>query len=320
MRPIFFQPFILSSFFVLLFSCTNNSQDKSSAAKTPDGSAVQPNPQDTAALKKQLQEIASGFDGEIGVAVLDLQNGTMVTLNEGKHFPMQSVFKFPLAIAVMDQVDKGKLSLDQKITLTKKDLLQDTYSPLRDKYEGQNASVSIKEILGYTVSHSDNNGCDMLFRLLGGPQQVNNYIHSIGIKDISIVATEEEMHKEWNVQFTNWCTPVAMTSLLKTFYQGNVLSKASHDTLLKIMEETTTGAKRIKALLPEGTVFAHKTGTSDTKDGVTAAINDVGIVTLPDGRHFAITVFASNSKATTENIEAVVAKVGKAAWDSFLIN
>jgi beta-lactamase class A len=317
MRPTFFQTLVLSSFFVLLFSCNNNGQEKSSAVKTEDSTTVQSKQQDTAALKKQLQEIASSFDGEIGVAVLDLQNGTMITLNEDKHFPMQSVFKFPLAMAVMDQVDKGKLSLDQKITLTKKDLLQDTYSPLRDKYQGQNASVSIKEILGYTVSHSDNNGCDLLFRLLGGPQQVHNYIHSIGIKDISIVATEEDMHKEWSIQFTNWCTPVAMTNQLKTFYQGNILSKASHDTLLKIMEETTTGAKRIKSLLPQGTIVAHKTGTSDTKDGVTAAINDVGIVTLPDGRHFAITVFASNSKATTENIEAVVAKVGKAAWDSF---
>ncbi len=317
MRPAFFQTLVLSSFFVLLFSCNNNSQNRSATAKIPGSSAIKPKQQDTAALKKQLQEIASGFDGTIGVAVLDLQNGTMVTLNEDNHFPMQSVFKFPLAIAVMDQVDKGKLSLDQKITLNQKDLLPDTYSPLRDKYQGKNASVSIKEILGYTVSHSDNNGCDVLFRLLGGPQQVNNYIHSIGIKDIAIVATEEEMHKEWNVQFTNWCTPVAMTNLLKTFYQGSALSKTSHDTLLKIMEETTTGAKRIKALFPEGTVFAHKTGTSDTKDGVTAAINDVGIATLPDGRHFAITVFASNSKATTENIEAVVAKVGKAAWDSF---
>jgi beta-lactamase class A len=317
MRPIFFQTLLLSSFFILLFSCNNNGQERSPAAKTTDSTVIHPKHQDTVGLKKQLQEIASEFDGEIGVAVLDLQNGTMVTLNEDKHFPMQSVFKFPLAVAVMDQVDKGKLSLDQKITLTKKDLLLDTYSPLRDKYEGQNASVSIKEILGYTVSHSDNNGCDILFRLLGGPQQVHNYIHSIGIKDIAIVATEEGMHKEWNVQFTNWCTPVAMTDLLKTFYQGNVLSKASHDTLLKIMEETTTGPKRIKNLFPQGTIVAHKTGTSDTKDGVTAAINDVGIVTLPDGRHFAITVFASNSKATTENIEAVVAKIGKAAWDSF---
>ena len=319
MQHKLFQTLLLSSFSVLLFSCNNNEQGKQTIVETKGSGTLQPKQQDTATLKKQWQEITSTFDGVVGIAVLDLQNGTMVTMNEDKHFPMQSVFKYPLAMAIMDQIDKGKLSLHQKIHLTKRDLLPDTYSPIRDKYENEKDPVlTLKEILSYTVSRSDNNGCDLMFRLLGGPKNVDDYIHSIGIKDISIVATEEDMHKEWNVQFTNWCTPVAMTNLLKTFYQGNVLSKPSHDTLLKIMEETSTGVNRLKALLPKGTIIAHKTGTSDTKDGVTAAINDVGIITLPDGRHFAITVYASNSKWPTEKIEEVVAKVGKAAWESFV--
>lgn len=318
MQPTFIKTLLLSSFSVLLFSCNNSKQEKQTTAETKGSPTTQVKQQDTATLQKQWREIASSFDGTIGVAVLDLQNETTVTFNGDKHFPMQSVFKFPLAMAIMDQIDKGKLKLDQKITLTKRDLWPDTYSPIRDKYGKEKDPVlTLKEILSYTVSQSDNNGCDLMFRLLGGPKQVNDYIHSIGIKDISIVATEEDMHKEWKIQFDNWCTPIAMTDLLKTFYQGNVLSKQSHDTLLKIMEETTTGVNRLKAQLPKGTIIAHKTGTSGTQNGVTAAINDVGIITLPDGRHFAITVYVTNSKWPTEKIEEVVAKVGKAAWDSF---
>ena len=60
---------------------------------------------------------------------------------------------------------------------------------------------------------------------------------------------------------------------------------------------------------------AHKTGTSRTVDGVTAATNDVGLVTLPNGRHLAISVFVPDSGANDAVREEVIAKVAKAAWD-----
>jgi beta-lactamase class A len=298
----------------LIFSCNSSSTEKKLAA---DSSSKTKHTVDTAALSKQIQTIASSIDGNTGVAILDLKNGTTVNWNGDKHFPMQSVFKFPLALAILDQVDKGKLSLDQMEPLTAADRIKNTWSPLRDKYEGKNDKVSIREILSFTVSQSDNNGCDLLFRLLGGPKSVNDHIHSIGINDINIVATEADMHKEWNVQYNNWSTPVAMTQLLKRFYQDPILSRSSHDTLWNMMVATTTGPKRIKGLLPEGTIVPHKTGTSDTKDGLTGAINDAGIIMLPDGRPLIITIFVSNSKAGSDKMETVIAQIAKAAWDSF---
>ena len=83
------------------------------------------------------------------------------------------------------------------------------------------------------------------------------------------------------------------------------------------MTETTTGLKRIKGLLPDGTVVVHKTGTSSTVNGVMAATNDVGLVTLPNGRHIAIAVFVSDSPANDVIREEVIAKVAKAAWDKW---
>lgn len=301
----------------IIISCNSN-QDKNSKPAAAQDSLVSFNTlMDTVKLYRQVKDIASGIDGTIGVAVLNFKTQQVFSFNGQEHFPMQSVFKFPLAVAVMDQVDKGKISLDQKIQLTKRDLLPDTYSPLRDQYQNKNASVTLKEILSATVSHSDNNGCDLMFRLLGGTKMVNDYIKNTGIEGMNIVATEEEMHKAWDVQFDNWSTPVAMTELLTKFYRANILSPSSHDTLWQIMTETTTGPKRLKALLPQGTIIGHKTGTSDTKNGLTAAVNDVGIVILPNGNAFAIAVFVSNSRNPVEKMEEAIAKIGKAAWDSF---
>jgi beta-lactamase class A len=268
------------------------------------------------AIRKKVNQIAQRAQGHVGVAVISLEKGDTITLNGNDHFPMQSTFKAPLALAVLDQVDKGKLSLDQIIHIPKEELWP-TWSPIRKKFP-EGTDLKLSEVLGYTVSQSDNIGCDLLFRLVGGPAYVNQYIHSLGIDSIAIVATEKEMAKEWDVQYTNWCTPWAMLELLKGIHENKYLSPSSNDFMLKIMKETTTCPNRIRGLLPKEAEVAHKTGTSDTNAaGITAATNDAGIVTLPDGKHYAIVVFVSDTKADEATREGVIAKITRLFWDGF---
>lgn len=270
-------------------------------------------------LKTKLAEISTKVDGNVGVSVISLESGDTLSLKGDDRFPMQSVYKFPLAIAVLDQVDKEVLSLNQKIFLKEMELLPNTWSPLREKYPDGNVNITLDELLNYTVSVSDNNGCDILFRLLGGPAKVNEYFHGRGNLDISIVATEEEMHKDWAVQFTNWSTPNEMGNLLTQFYKGKILSKKSTNYLKKIMIKTSTGPKRIKGLLPRGTIVAHKTGSSGrNEEGMIGALNDVGIVTLPNGKHFAVAVFISNTKTDEAICESVIAEIAKTVWDWYV--
>ena len=272
-----------------------------------------------ALLRQKINQIAQTAKGKVGVAVLGLEDKDTLTYNGYSHMPMQSVFKFPLALAILDQVDKGKFTLSQKIHLTKKDMVPNTMSPLKDKYPNGNVDIPLSEILEYTVAKSDNNGCDVLFRLIGGPKKVDQYIHSLGVKGISIVATEEAMHQNWNTQFTNWCEPVALTQLLEVIYQGKHLSKSSKDFLKTLMTKTTTGLNRIKGMLPKETIVTHKTGTSDTNDkGVTAATNDAGIVTLPNGKHFAIVVLVTNSPEKEAVREGIIARITKTVWDYYV--
>ncbi len=269
-------------------------------------------------LYTKISQIVQPFQGKVGVAVMGLHSKDTLTFNGNRHFPMQSVYKFPLAMAVLNQVDKGKLSLDQKIRVTKKDLLPDTWSPLREKHPNGNIDVPLRELLSYTVSQSDNNGCDILFRLLGGTKKVDTYVHSLGVKPIAIVATEEEMHRAWEVQFTNWSEPMAMVQLLQLFYQGKVLSQSSRDFLWKIMTETTTGPNRLKGQLPKEVIVGHKTGSSGTNaKGIADATNDVGIVVLPNGKAFAITVFVADSPAPEATRDQVIADISKVVYDYY---
>ncbi|PWV44870.1 class A beta-lactamase, subclass A2 [Chitinophaga sp. S165] len=266
--------------------------------------------------RNKVYEIAGAAQGHVGMAMLSLEDGDTMTLNGNDRFPMQSVFKFPLAIAVLDQVDKGKLALDEVIHIRKEDLMPKTWSPIRDKFP-EGTDMKLRDILAYTVSQSDNNGCDLLFRLVGGTEYVNKYIHGLGIDSIAIKATEKQMGQAWDVQYTNWSSPVAMLGLLQKVYAGRYLSKTSNDFLLKVLRETTTCPNRMRGLLPKDAVVAHKTGTSGTSAaGITAATNDVGIVTLPNGKHYAIAVFVSNSKADEATRDAIVAQLTHLFWNT----
>jgi len=271
-----------------------------------------------AKLKSEIETISKQAKGIVGVGVMDLKTQETLLINQDHKFPMQSTFKFPLAIAVLDLVDKGKYKLDQKIHVTKTQLDPETHSPMRDKRPNQDFDITLAELLSYSVSESDNNACDILFELAGGTKKVNDYIHSLGVKDIAIVATEKEMKAGWDVQYTNYARPSAYLQLLQIAYERKKLSKASHDFLWKTLVEGPTGLKRIKGQLPKGTEVAHKTGTSGTSDkGIAAATNDVGIVKLPDGKDIAVVVFVSDAAADIETRELVIAQIAKAIWDYY---
>jgi beta-lactamase class A len=269
-------------------------------------------------LKQKIGQIIKQQKADIGVAVYAFESNDTLSINGNKHFPMQSVFKFHIALAVLNKVDKGFLALNQEIFIRKGDLLPVIWSPLREDYPNGNIKLPLSKILNYTVSKSDNNGCDILLKLLGGTKTVQRYIDSIGIKNFSIQANEEDMSKSWDVQFTNWTTPLSSIEVLKKFYERKILSEKSFEFLWKQMKETITGVNRIKGKLPKETIVAHKPGTSGINEqGMYAAVNDIGIVTLPDGKHFAISVFISNAKQGIESNEKIIADIAKVTWDYF---
>lgn len=269
--------------------------------------------------RPKIDSIAQHARGRIGVAVIDLASGDTLSVRGNERFPMQSVYKFPLALAALDRVDRGAMKLSTPVHVAKKDLLPDTWSPLRDRYPQGDVDLPLDTLLQYTVAQSDNNGCDRLFRLLGGTRRVEKYVRGLGLRDIAIVATEEEMHRAWNVQYRNWCTPRMMARLLERFRKGNVVSHASTEYLWGVMAGTMTGTKRLKGRLPDGTIVAHKTGSSGTNEkGIAAATNDVGIIVLPDGREAAVVVLVSDSDAAEAARDAVIASIARAVWDALV--
>ena len=230
---------------------------------------------------------------------------------------MQSVFKLPLAMTVLDAVDRGALQLDQPVRVTPADFVSERqHSPIRDR-NSEGVTLPLEDLLRAAASGSDGTAADVLLGLVGGPDAVTAYVRSLGVDGLTVAVTEKDMGRNPEVQYQNWATPLGAVAVLRALDEGRGLSSENRQHLLRLLTGTPTGPNRIRGRLPEGTPVAHKTGSSRTVDGVTAATNDVGIITLPDGRRIALAVFVSGSSADDATRERVIADVARAAYDTW---
>ena len=267
-------------------------------------------------LENEWKGIAAEAKGRVGAAALVMETGEKASMNGEGHFPTQSVYKLPISMAVMQRVDQGKISLDAMVNVGPEDLVpMSKGSPIRDKFP-HGTKMTMRELIRAMLVESDGTASDVLMKAAGGPAAVTEYLRSVGVKDWVVANSEKDM--DWKTQYDDWCTPKAAVELLVRL-EGRAgaggLSDAARELILGFMRESKIGANRIRKLLPAGTVIADKTGTSGTRDGITAATNDIGVVTMKDGRHLVVGVFVSDARAGNEVREGVIARITKAAWD-----
>ena len=285
------------------------------------------------ALLERIASLADSMDARCGVAVIFDDGDTLsytgghsriggsasgrfpMAASPGECFPMASVFKFHQALAVCDRLMRSGVSLDTEVSVGKADLAENTWSPLRDEYP-YGGRFTYGELLAYTLQQSDNNACDFLFRTVCDVSRTDSYIRSLGIDDFAIACDEETMHDDLSACYSNWTTPLAAAALLEKFYSVRDSSEYT-GYVWKLMSDCRTGQNRIPGHI-SGKVsqIAHKTGTGDIDaDDRIMAVNDIGVVLLPDGRHYSIAVFVSDAAAGMEECEEFIAKVSEAVYE-----
>lgn len=295
----------------------SNNPSGSQTSKPTESPASKIDDKKISELRDQIQQIASAAKGKVGVAAVVLETDQAVSLNPHDHFPMQSVYKLPISMAVMQQVDAGKLKLDEKVPVAKSDFVRlGQHSTIRDKYPN-GVELSVGELVRFAIWDSDGTASDVLLRLAGGAEVVQAYLKDLKVDGMVVANTEKEIGQDWQTQYRNSSTPEAAVALLRALHERRGLSEQSQALLLKHLIESRPGAQRLKGLLPAGTVVAHKTGTSGTQNGINAATNDIGIITLPNGKHLAIAVFVSDSAADGKTREAVIARIAEVVFRNF---
>ena len=263
-----------------------------------------------------LAAALDNFDGVAGYAAIDLDTGKRVALRGDERFPMGSVYKVPAAIAVLQRVDRGEFRLDQKVAILPSEFSRG-WSPIRDSAHGQPVTMTLRQMLVFMVSLSDNTAVDKAFTMLGGPHNVTRVVRSLGIDGIRLDRKENDVGADAMADMLAYSrdprdtsTPNAMADLLRVIYRRKEkLSPASHELLLTLMELSPTGAHRLRETFA-GSIVAHKTGN------MPGTANDVAIVSTLDGKHhMAIAIFTKGSKMTEEQQDALIRELARDAND-----
>lgn len=256
-----------------------------------------------------LRDSLDAFPATVGVSVLT-DSGPVFAYGDTAALPLLSVVKFPLALAVLDRMDRRGTPFDTLFTLTPAELREHTYSPLRDRMPGRRGRVRMDTLLYYAVALSDNNACDVLFGYVGGPSAVERYVHRLGEEDVRIRATEDDMHRDVRRVLDNAASAQAVARLFRAFLRDSLLAAPQAAFLRGVLEQTATGADKLRAGLPPAAVLGHKTGSSDrSPDGVKAADNDAGYFVMPSGHRYYVAVLVHNSRASDARNAALAARV-----------
>lgn len=295
-----------------------------------------------ARLQQALAALAQRAQpGMLGVAVLDLKTGAAARVNADQAFPMMSVFKAPVAAAVLAGIDQGKLSLQQQVTVNRADVLAGSAVPsVGAHFRGEQMTFTIEQLLKAAVSESDNTAVDALVKVVGGPQVVTAFLHTHGIDGMRVDTDEAGVHwvfqqlqpgqeppaheseQAANERFRrgyqafladprNRSTPDAAVSFLRKLVGQELLTPSSTKHLLDLMAAQTI-PNRLRAGLPKGVQLADKTGSSGTLEGKTAAYNDIGILTWPNGHTVIVAAFLTHSSASTAQRDALFADIARA--------
>ena len=267
-------------------------------------------------LEEQLRKVIANKKAQIGIAVI-INSKDTITINNDARYPMMSVFKLHQALAVADYCEKKGLSFDTPIYIRKADLKTDTYSPLRDLYPDGEISLSIKELLKYTLHLSDNNACDILFLQTGGTEATDHYIRTnLGMRHFAIKATEDEMHQDKNKCYLNWSTPLETVRMIELLLNVPLFDDEYQKFIKTTMMSCETGKDRLaRPLQGNKAIIGHKTGTGDRNDkGQIIGMNDVGFVYLPDGQSYTIAVFIKDSEESEAATVRIIADISKTVY------
>ncbi|MDE5730248.1 MAG: class A beta-lactamase, subclass A2 [Alistipes sp.] len=269
----------------------------------------------TRTVRQRIAHLLREKHATVGVAVLT-DDGVRIRCNDRRRYPLMSVFKLHVALALLDRMEREQISLDSLIRIEASQLLPDTYSPLRDRYGCREITLPLRELLRYSLSLSDNNACDILIGLAGGIDSVSGYLRRIGARGFALSQTEEDMHRDIRNSYKNRSRPSATVLLLHRALEGSLLRPDHRDFLRDCLIATSTGPDKLKGMLPEGTVIAHKTGSSDrTAQGVKIADNDVGMILLPDGRRCFVAVLIKDSQQSDAENAALIARIARIVYD-----
>ena len=295
-------------------------------------------------LKTQIDSYWKKFPGRAGIAIYTPFSDEIIGKRQTERFPQQSVSKMWVALTILEQEAAGKLSLDKRIRVSRDDVVVFS-QPLKNYLNGRDTfDMSLRELLTHSINASDNLANNVLLRVAGGPKAINQMLDRRKVQSIRFGPGEVLLQSaiaglDWQSEYRKGNTfnaqrssiPMAKRKAALDAYLETPLDGAAPGTialvlkhfserdandpgakLLKLMAGTYTGRSRLRSGLAPGWRLAHKTGTGQVLGSTATAINDVGVMTAPDGCVYPVAVMIAETRAGKEATNAFMQNVARA--------
>lgn len=252
-------------------------------------------------LKSQLQAlVAQQPQLTAGIMVVDLDTDAFLNLNAATALPCASTIKIPLLVAFFQDVDAGKIRLDESLTM-RPELVATESGEMQ--YQPVGSQFTALDTVTKMITISDNTATNMVLDRLGGKEAVNRRFQSWGL-------TSTAVHNILpDVEGTNTSSAQDLVSLLGLVSNGKLLSMRSRDRVLDIMRHTITNSL-LPSGLGEGATIAHKTGNIGTMTG------DIGLVDMPSGKRYLIGAMVKRPRNDERGIE-LIRQVSRLTYQHF---
>ncbi len=298
-----------------------------------------------AQLDAAIVALHQGFEGKSGIAIRAVDDGWTVEVGGRQHLPQQSVSKLWVAITLLDLRDQGKARLEDPVVVRPEDLTL-FHQPIAMLVKGDGYHTTVGELLTRALTHSDNTANDRLLSYVGGPRAVRGMILRKQLGEIRFGPGERQLQSGtaglvWQPAYAlgnafavaraqldptvraaaldayvanppDGAAPIAIADALARLARGELLGASSTQVLLDTMGASVTGRARLRAALPAGWRIAHKTGTGQDLGRRNAGFNDVGLLTAPDGKRYAIAVMIGDTLRPIRERQMLIQSVAAA--------
>lgn len=254
-------------------------------------------------LEQRLAALERRHGGRLGVAIFDTASQRMISHRGDERFALCSTFKCLAVACVLARVDRQQEDLSRLLVYGKEQLVP--YSPTTEKH-ADGSGLSVGSVCEAAITLSDNTAANLLLDSLGGPQALTAWLRSIGDPATRLDRREPELNENRPGDLQDTTTPHAMLQTLNRLVLGDVLSPASRDQLIAWLVNNKTGDDKLRAGLPEGWRVGDKTGSNGRN-----ASNDVAVIWPPRRPPIIVTVYCSDARGSSDQLDALIADVGR---------
>jgi beta-lactamase class A len=264
--------------------------------------------QSQSSIQKKLAELEASSGGRLGVSAINTANDMRIQYRSEEHFPLASTNKVMGVSAILKKSMTDNRLLRQKVHYKKEDLV--VWSPITEKHLAD--GMTITELCGATMMHSDNTAINLLMKKLGGPKAVTVFARSINDNIFRLDRWEPELNSAIPGDVRDTSTPAAMAKSMQQLVLGDVLALPQRKQLQAWLKGNTVGDSRMRAGAPKGWVVGDKTGT-----GEYGTTNDVGVIWPPTCAPIVVAIYFTQHKKEAVPRNDVIASATRILIDEF---